>query len=166
MGGVNSSTYTSDFQDAEFKNGLGYQFGADVLLGESWYFQPGLFFEFLSNPVENIDQNSDIENITVNRLRIPVYIGHRFFEPESLLNFRLFAGLNASLVVNKSVDESLNFEEGDFSNFVYGLNIGGGFDLAIFFVDVGYMFGLNDTFQNGGDSPHNNLFFANLGLRF
>ncbi len=166
LGGINSSTFTTDYMDADFRSGLGYQFGADVLIGDSWYFQPGLLFEFLQNPVYDIDINTRLEDIQVSRLRVPIYIGHRFREQGSFLNLRLFAGVNASLVVDRSIDESLDIEEDDLSDLIYGLNIGGGFDVAFLFIDAGYMFGLNDVFKNAMDSPHNNLFYVNAGINF
>lgn len=166
LGGINSSTYTSDFQDAEFRSGWGYQFGVDVLMGDSWFFQPGLQLEFLNNPVNDIDLSNGTDDIIVNRLRIPVYIGHRFLEKGSSINARLFGGVNGAIVVNKSIAESLDFEETDMSDFTYGITVGGGLDFLFLFLDVGYMFGMNDVFKDAEDSPHNNLFFANVGIRF
>lgn len=164
-GGINSSTYSHDFNDIEFQEGWGYQFGADIQIGNLWYLQTGLFFETLENSIIEGDFSKPVRDIQIERLRAPLYIGHRFFNRSSLINLRIFTGPNASIVVNSRLEESLDLKDDDFNQTLVGWNLGAGLDLAFLFVDAGYMFGLNDAFIGGDSHSSNNLFFANAGIR-
>lgn len=163
--GLNYNSFPSDLEGYSFSSAAGYQFGADIQFGERFYFQTGLHFESVRTQVNDQPSGISVDNFEVNRLRIPAYIGYRFASSESWLNFRIFTGPNASLVVNRSLDNAFDLDDDDFSSVLYGYNVGAGVDLAFLFLDVGYMFGLNDVleFQDSGSS--NNLFFANAGLR-
>ena len=164
-GGLNSSSFSTNFNDLEFREGWGYQFGADLQIGNLWYLQTGLHFESLENGLIEGEFRLPVKDIQIDRLRAPLYIGHRFFNRSSLLNIRVFTGPNASILVNSRLGESLNLREEDFNRTLIGWNLGAGLDLAFLFVDVGYMFGLSEAFSGKDSSSANQLFYANTGLR-
>ncbi|SRR6056297_761561 len=164
-GGINTSTFPSDLEGFSFSSATGYQFGADLQFGNRLYFQLGLHIENMKTEVNNQPTGVSVDDFEVNRLRVPVYLGYRFASSKSWLNFRLFTGPNASLVINRELDNAFEIQKDDFSDVLFGYNVGAGIDIAFLFLDVGYMFGLNDTLELEDSSSSNNLFFANAGLR-
>ena len=166
--GYNASTLTKDLDLGHFEADRGLQFGLDLLIGNRFYVQPGLMWETVNNQFDQGGENGQI-NVKVNRVRIPLLIGYRFFSPENTgryFNLRLFTGPNASFAINKAVEEnSLAFDSEDLKNSVFGWHAGLGIDIAILFIDAGYTFGLSEVFKDLPSGPRNNLFYANGGVR-
>jgi hypothetical protein len=163
--GTNANTYPGELMDVDFSSKAGYQFGAELQFGGRIYFQTGLHFESTRSSVELEPTGTSLRDIEISRLRVTAYLGYRLFPYEKLFNVRLFAGPNASILVNRSLDQSLNLDDDDFNSILYGFNAGAGADFGFLFIDMGYMFGLNDVFENSNSNSSNNLFFANVGLR-
>ncbi len=163
--GFNSSTLTNSLESAVFSDQVGFQFGVDVQMGNKLYLQPGIHWESAKNELkERID--GDVSEISVDRIRIPVMLGYRLLsERGGLLDVRIFTGPNAAFAVSKNVKESPLISEGELKNAVYGWNVGFGADLAIVFIDAGYMFGLSEVFDGMASDVRNNLFYVNAGLR-
>lgn len=163
--GLNYNSFPSDLEGYSFSSSAGYQFGAELQFGDRLFFQTGLHLESLRTEVTRQPTGISVEDFQVNRLRVPAYLGYRFASSKSWLNMRIFTGPNASLVINRSLDEAFSIEDDDFSSVLFGYNVGAGVDLAFLFVDVGYMFGLNDVLELEDSSSSNSLFFLNAGLR-
>jgi len=165
--GFNTSSL-SNVENFDFEGEIGFQFGADLQIGNRFYVQPGIMFEFVNNKVSPASGNDDNVDLKQNRFRIPVLVGYRFFDIDTdrWFNIRLFTGPNASFLTKTDVDESaVNIDKDDFKNLVWGWNAGLGFDISILFIDLGYQFGLSDIIDNLDDAPRNNLFYANAGVR-
>jgi hypothetical protein len=97
--GVNSSNLTKDLQDEEFKSGIGYQFGVDLLIGRRIYIQPGLYYEFSKVGVKG---PNDFPDLKISRLNLPVFLGFKMFEEDidKFFDIRIFTGPSASFVTN------------------------------------------------------------------
>jgi hypothetical protein len=162
--GLNSSSLTKDIiQDsASFANNVGFQLGADLQIGDKFYVQPGIQLEFLKNKIEpRGDQSVDFKR---SYLRIPVMVGYNFSGAESAFGFRVFTGPNFGFNMSSKTDFG-NVEDA-VKNTIFGWNAGLGIDfISILFVDMGYQFGLSEVLESVSDSPRNNLFYANAGLR-
>jgi hypothetical protein len=164
--GFNASNLSDDLRGVDFENKLGFQFGVDMILGDRFYVQPGIFWESATNELkEEIDGENN--EFTVNRMRIPLIVGYKMFgeTTDRLFDIRAFTGPNVSFTLNKDLDKAPLFEKGDFKGSTWGWSVGLGLDLAIFFVDGGYTFGLSEVFDKLDSSARNNLFYANAGLR-
>ena len=164
--GYNASNLTQSFKDISFTNDNGFQFGVDMQIGSKLYFQPGIMWESANNELKDVvDGNNN--SFRVNRVRVPVMLGYKFFGPdtEGIVDFRIFTGPNASFIVNKDLKQSALINDNDFKNAIYGWNFGAGIDIAIVFVDLGYSFGLSEVFENVDSGPRNNLFYVNGGIR-
>ncbi len=164
--GFNTSSLSQDFDDATFSDEVGFQFGVDLQLGNRFYVQPGIFWESAKNELrERID--GDKTEFTVNRIRVPLLVGYKLFSHETnrWVDLRLFTGPNMAFSVGKNIEDSPLINKGDFKDAVYGWQVGAGLDLAIFFVDAGYTFGLSEVFEGMASDVRNNLFYANAGVR-
>jgi hypothetical protein len=164
--GFNASSLTEDFEGDDFEDKWGFQFGADLQIGNRLYFQPGIFWESATNELKQ-EIKDDNNKFTVNRIRIPFMIGYKFFgeTTDRLLDIRAFTGPNAAFVVDKDLGDDALFQDNDFKDSVWGWSVGMGVDLAFLFVDVGYQFGLSEVFESATSDARNNLFYANAGLR-
>lgn len=162
--GINSSTLSEDLikDTASFASNVGYQLGADLQIGNKFYVQPGLQFEFLSNPID--PQGGDEEEFKRTYMRIPVMVGYNFADAESTFGLRVFTGPNFGF--NLGTNSDLEDVDDYVKNTIFGWNAGLGLDLiSILFVDLGYQFGLSEVFEDIDSSARNNLFYANAGLR-
>ncbi|TVQ42768.1 MAG: hypothetical protein EA362_12545 [Saprospirales bacterium] len=165
--GINSTTLTNDLQDDEFKSGIGYQFGIDLLIGRRIYIQPGLYYE-LSNV--GVISSEDIPDLKISRLNVPVFLGFKMFaeDVDKFFDIRIFTGPSASFVTNfDSGKDGLAVSGDNVRNFNLAWNAGLGIDIFMFFVDVAYKWDVNDFFRNEMNSDASqNVFFVNAGLRF
>ena len=164
--GFNASSLTKDFDGDDFEDKWGFQFGADLQIGNRLYFQPGILWESATNELKQEIQDDNNE-FTINRIRIPVMAGYKLFGETTnrLLDIRVFTGPNIAFVVDKDLGDDPLFQDNDFKDSAWGWNLGMGVDLAFIFVDVGYQFGLSEVFENASKDIRNNLFYANAGLR-
>ena len=154
--GVNVPSISKD----AIKGDLGFQFGADLQIGNSFYVQPGLNFQ-----TGKIDID-DIKGISVSNINLPVMIGIAFGEAEdAAFGFRAFAGPNFSFHSGDDLgDVSIN--DFDFKSTVISGQVGLGLDISIIFVDVAYQFGLSNIFDGGNfEDAKKSLFLANAGVR-
>ncbi|MEZ4965455.1 MAG: porin family protein [Saprospiraceae bacterium] len=164
--GINSHNLTEDFDDADWKSAVGYQVGIDLQIGGKFYIQPGVQLEFAKN---KLDFTTPVGNVDLKRthLRIPVMLGVALGENSGNFSFRIFTGPNASILLDSNTDE-IDLNNNSWKDAVFGWNVGAGLDLSIFFVDLGYQFGLSDVYDlkvvNGADAK-DNVFYANAGLR-
>jgi hypothetical protein len=162
--GINFPTLTDEIADGKFEGNAGYQFGADLQLGGSFYVQPGLNFETarLSR-----NEGEGVGDIRVSRVNIPVVAGFRLASTEdNSVGLRAFAGPNFAIHINEDLDESLSFINKDNirDSQVSGI-VGGGLDLSILFVDVAYTFGLSKFFEDINSDSRINMFYVNTGVR-
>ncbi|HPG06547.1 MAG TPA: porin family protein [Saprospiraceae bacterium] len=141
----------------------GYIIGLDFQFGHPFYFQPGLNI----NPEQLTIKN--VGDVRITRVNIPVLVGFKLFEPSYQKSFgiRFFAGPNFAFKVNNTISGAINdISKEDFNQFTLSGIAGAGVDLSIFFLDLGYNFGLSDAL-----SPQDvtgikiNYFLANAGLR-
>ncbi|TVR86136.1 MAG: hypothetical protein EA411_11360 [Saprospirales bacterium] len=164
--GINSAELSDDFDDEEFRSGLGYQIGADLMIGRRLYIQPGLNFEFAQIEVRGVEDISDME---LSRINMPVMLGFKMFQEDvdKFFDIRVFTGPNASFLANYSGGDGLEISSSEIRNFNLSWNAGVGVDLFMFFIDLGYKWGVNDFFGRDVDSDATiNVFYGNAGLRF
>ncbi len=161
--GINSHTLTRDFTDANWKSAIGYQVGADFQIGSKFFVQPGLQLEFAKNQVDSVNIGN-IFDVKRTHFRVPVMVGYAFGNLDGNFSFRIFTGPNASIVLSESSSGFISKE--DLKNAVFGWNAGAGIDISVFFIDLGYQFGLSEVFKNKvNNDSKDNLFYANAGVR-
>ena len=158
--GINVPSVTSD----DIKGNLGFQFGADLQIGESFYVQPGVNFQTGKLTLEGAG------DMKLSRINIPVMVGFAFGEAEDAsFGVRVFAGPNIALHVSEDLDElSVSDITGDnFKSTIFSGQVGAGLDISILFIDVAYQFGLSNYIEDSArvEDSKKHMFLANAGVR-
>ena len=153
----------------------GYQFGADVMIGNRWFLKPGI--EFL---VRNVDYTyagtaSDGSTIlpghefeyTSRSLRVPVMVGLNLIDPENdpTVNFYLMGGPSAMMNLNADLNnDQLNVKTNATQ---WYLGFGGGLKVSFLFVEAGYDVAMSNVFKGSAfdTNPKVNFLHINAGVR-
>lgn len=164
-GGFNSSHLTTESVDWKTEGRIGYQFGASVMVGNEWYFEPGAYWlTFTKDIVSANDPNENAFKNTIHSIRIPVYVGYHILGSEdTFADLRLFAGPGASFITSVNNDSD-DLSKDDFKSMLFDVAVGAGVDVWFFFIEWQYMFGLTPVFSEGSDAKYQ-AFMGNLGFR-
>jgi hypothetical protein len=178
--GYTGSNLSMDYDS--ISNGLRNNFlvGVFVRIGEKIYVQPevnwltqGSVFKYPSiNNISPIEQT-----VKLSTIQVPVNVGWRIINLK-VVNIRIFGGIAANFVVNKNITTSgdeQNYPEAlptedDFKNTIWQWDVGAGVDVLMFALDVKYVGGLNNMFDdfqfnNNTLTSKSNLFEVTLGWK-
>ncbi len=157
---------------------FGYQVGGGLLFGDRVYLNPSI--AYFSRKTEYRTNSSLLPELTfeqeVNGVIIPVLVGIHVVDPETdpIANLRIFAGPSFMFLSKTEYDDGEFNENIDWNDSQWGAQVGAGVDVSIFFVDVGYEFGLTnshdglqgeDSIFDNFDEVKQNTFYVNAGLR-
>lgn len=173
-GGYNGSN-VKKAGDEHWTGRSGYQFGADLLLGDQWFLMPGI--EFLvrnvnytyagTSPDGTIHYPSQEYKYTSNSLRIPVMLGLNLFDPatDPAVNIYIMGGPSALMNLNADLDNNELHVETNHTQWYLGF--GGGLEMGFLFLEAGYDAAMSNVFK-GNDfhtNPKVNFVHINAGLR-
>ena len=161
--GLNFTGFSNNPTNIKTSAQLGWQIGGTVSVGEKFYGEGGIFWVHKSNQIteETTDFKFDTD---LSGVRIPIMAGFHLLGKEGgMVGLRGFAGASAFFVSSVTVK---NFSSDDFKNASYGVFLGVGVDLAMFFVDLKYEWSLTDvTSISSFDLGKSRSLFINGGIR-
>ena len=165
--GLNSTHLTTEHVDWKSQGRLGYQFGVGFLVGDKFYFEPGIYWATVSQDLTNMkDENPQPETFknTISSMRVPVYLGYHILgSEETLADLRLFAGPGVSFVTGVN-SEAEGLSKDDFKSMIFDVDVGAGLDVWFLFLEWHYIFGLTPVFNENSDAKFQ-TFYGNLGVR-
>lgn len=173
--GANFSNVSETSEGTSTNAKLGGQIGASVMIGNRFHLNPGIAYFSRSTEFSTTDNFQTDQ--TVEGVIIPILVGYRFVDPttEPFLNFRLFAGPSLMFLTTTEYDNGEFNDVVDWNDSQWGAQVGAGFDVSIFFLDVTYEFGLTNTNdgidgEDGGlisnfGEVKQNTFMVNAGVR-
>lgn len=168
-----------------------FMFGAFVRIGNKIYIQPeinwmttGTVFKYPEVDLGGVDLSPFEQDIKLSTINIPVSLGFRIINLE-IVNIRIFAGINANIVTNKTINNSQDIsdidedifkpiQEADIKDLNWNYHAGLGVDVLMFALDVKYVgvFGepiVGDIFYNGDaqtiSTTGGNMFLVTLGWK-
>lgn len=173
-GGYNGSSVSEAGAEA-WTGRAGYQFGADVLLGNRWFLKPGIHFLVRNLDYSYITTDANGAPIstaqefryTGRALRIPVLVGVHLFDPQEEPAVNIYALGGPTALMNLSADldnDQLTVKTNDTQWYV---GFGAGLELGFLFIEGGYDVAMSNVFK-GDDfdtNPKVNFVYANAGLR-
>ena len=167
--GVSASLLSTDPDSLQSSARFGYQVGLSLRFGETFYIQPGLYWQRSSTELKDEFPSARELNdsIDLDAILASVHIGYHVINTDPL-NVRIQAGLNGTSIVNV---ENTEFDEFvDFNTILLGAPVGVGVDLFDFLsADLTYELGLTSLFDQvfGIDvDVTSNVFRFNVGLIF
>jgi hypothetical protein len=161
--GINFTDFSEDPESGETSAKVGWQIGGTVLIGDKFYGEGGIFWTYKSN-----EYNSDDDQITFNTeisgIRIPAMIGYHLLKEEAtLIGLRAFGG--ASVLIVTTVN-ALELTKDDFNDASWGVFLGAGLDISMFFVDLKYEWSLTDVSSVASfDVGKSRSIFINAGVK-
>ena len=161
--GINFNSYSQDPEAGTTSARVGWQFGGTISYGDKLYGEGGIFWSYKSNEFSATDTNFTF-NTDISGIRIPVMVGYHLLGKETgLVGLRAFGG--ASLFLITSVDAE-GLTKDDFTSPTYGVFLGAGLDISLFFLDLKYEWSLSDVSSvTSFDVGKSTSFFINGGVR-
>lgn len=154
----------------------GYQFGADVQLGQRWFLQPGVHLQVrnLNYTLAGTDANGNPTGTnnefkyTDRSLRVPIMAGLNLMDPanDPAFNVYLLGGPTALFLLKADLNnDALDIQT---SKSQWYLGFGGGASFSFLFVEAGYDVAMSDVLSGSGfqTDPKVNQFRVLAGLRF
>lgn len=168
-GGYNGSN-VSEAGNEHWVGRAGYQFGADLVLGQRWFLKPGVHFlvQNLDYSYSNgTDVNAQQFTYTSRSLRVPVLVGFNLLDAadDPAINVNVFGGPSALMNLNADLDNNaLNVET---TGTQWYLGFGAGVTLGFLFVEGGYDVAMSNVFKGDtfNTNPKANFVHASVGVR-
>ena len=168
-GGYNGSNVQEAGEEGWVGRG-GYQFGADVKLGQRWFVEPGVHFL-----VRNLDYNyvtaPDVPaqefKYTSQSLRVPLMFGRNLMDPasEPAFNISIMGGPSALIGLNTEMDQ----DELDVTtrSTQWYIGFAGELEIGFIFVNGGYDVAMSNVFDGDDFStnPKVNFYHLAAGIR-
>lgn len=147
------SLNTSDITSSLKSNFLA---GVFVRMGQKIYVQPevnwmteGSVFKYPEVDLGGSDLSPFQQDIKLSSINIPVSLGWRIINLE-VVNIRIFAGINANIVLNKTINNSQDISdvdedlfdpitESDIKDLAWNYHAGVGVDVLMFALDLKYV---------------------------
>lgn len=173
-GGYNGSNISETGKE-KWVGKAGYQFGAELLLGNRWFVKGGAHFMVrnIGYSVAGVDdQGNPTDNVTEFRytsqfLRVPIHGGFRFIDPkdEPVVNAYLMAGPTALFKLKAEFEEDAVDVDTNPAHWFIGA--GAGLQFGPVFVEGGYDMAMNNVFRgsNFNTNPKVNQIYALIGVR-
>lgn len=172
-GGYNGSN-VSEAGEEQWVGRAGYHFGADLVLGRSWFLRPGAHFQVrnLNYSIAGLDADgsptgTDVEfRYTDRSLRVPLLVGFRLLDPDdSPVNIYVVGGPTALFNLNADLDnDELDVET---SRTQWYIGAGAGLELSFLFLEGGYNVAMTDVFdgERFQTNPRVNQVMLTAGVR-
>jgi hypothetical protein len=172
--GVSYQSLTQRPDGYSYKAELGWQAGLDARFGDKFFVQPGAF---LGRSVTAVTYNTDIpggaagsvlveDNLVRTSLKLRGLLGYRVVDTYQF-DIRLMLGPSYDVLL--SVDQrdgNLTWNEGDFSNGSWNIDVGVGFDMGLFTLSPNASFGLSRVFEDNPSVTDIDSKYISYGLTF
>lgn len=164
--GFNLSRLSNEPESFSQSARIGYQLGGSLQFGKKLYVEPGIFWLKTGSELEHADSPDQNYNMNISAIRIPVFVGYQILggDKENIFGLRVFGGPTGSWVTSVKADDS-GLEKDDFSDFLWGVDVGAGIDVWLLFLDIGHEWGLNKVFKDDPSNAKIHAWWWNLGVR-
>ena len=161
--GINFTDFSKDPESGEASARMAWQLGGTISFGDQFYGEGGIFWVKKSNEIT--ENTTDFTFKTdLSGIRIPVMVGYHLLGKEAgIAGLRIFGGASAFILTSV---EAEGLTKDDFTSPTYGVFLGAGVDIAIFFVDLKYEWSLSDVSKiSTVDVGQTRSLFINGGIR-
>ncbi len=168
-GGYNGSNVT-EAGNERWTGRAGYQFGADLLLGDRWFVKPGvhLLVRNLNYTYAGVsDVPAQDYRYTSRSLAVPVMLGLNLMDPANEPPLNIYALGGPTALFNLDADLDNDQLQVRTSEAQWYLGFGAGITLGFLFAEGGYNVAMSNVFEGQAFStnPRVNQAYAIAGLR-
>jgi hypothetical protein len=161
---LNTSDITSSLK-SNFLAGVFFRFGKKIYVQpEVNWMTSGSVFKYPEVNLGGSDLSPFEQDIKLSMINIPVSLGWRIVNLE-VVNIRIFAGVSANIVLNKTINNSQDISdveddlfkpimEADIKDLAWNYQAGLGVDVLMFAIDVKYVGAFGEPIA--GDITYNN----------
>lgn len=162
--GMNLTNFSEDPSTGKTSAEVGWQFGGTISIGDNVYGEGGIFWTYKSNEFTQ-DATDNKFSTELSGIRIPAMIGFHLLDNKAAnVGLRAFGGASVFIITKVN---ALDLTKDDFNTASWGVFLGAGLDISMFFVDLSYEWSLTEvssvTSFNVGKSKS---LFVNAGIRF
>jgi hypothetical protein len=161
--GLNLTNFSEDPATGKTSAKVGWQLGGTISIGDNVYGEGGIFWTYKSNEFTQ-DATDNKFSTELSGIRIPAMVGFHLLGKEAAsIGLRAFGGASVFIITKVN---ALDLTKDDFNKASWGVFLGAGLDISMFFVDLSYEWSLTDvssvTSFNVGKSKS---LFVNAGIR-
>ena len=161
--GLNFTNFSEDPATGKTSAKVGWQLGGTVAMGDKLYGEGGIFWTYKSTEYTE-DATEYTFNTEISGIRIPAMIGyHLMGKSGDGIGLRGFGGASVFIVTKVN---ALELTKDDFNKASWGVFLGAGLDISMFFVDLKYEWSLTDVSSvTSFDVGKSKSLFVNAGIR-
>jgi len=161
--GLNFTNFSEDPTTGKTSAKVGWQLGGTISMGDAFYGEGGIFWTYKSTEFTE-DATDNKFSTELSGIRIPALAGFHLLNNEtSVVGLRAFGG--ASVFIITTVN-ALDLTKDDFNTASWGVFLGAGIDISMFFVDLSYEWSLTDVSSvSSFDVGKSKSLFINAGIK-
>ena len=170
--GLTFQSLTDAPNGVDYKAQVGWQLGADVRFGDRLFIQPGAFLGQSVTAVTTTVMNStggsgtvEVEdNLVRTNLKLRAQLGYRLVDSYQFdLRFMLGPSYDVLMSIDDR-DDKLGWNEGNFNNGSFNIDMGLGFDMGLITLSPTASFGLSRVFTDDPALSDINSKYISYGL--
>jgi len=161
--GLNFTNFSEDPVTGKTSAKVGWQLGGTVAMGDKLYGEGGIFWTYKSTEYTE-DATEYTFNTEISGIRIPAMIGyHLMGKSGDGISLRGFGGASVFIVTKVN---ALELTKDDFNKASWGVFLGAGLDISMFFIDLKYEWSLTEVSSvTSFDVGKSKSLFVNAGIR-
>lgn len=145
--GIALATLTPEREGTQYKADVGVLAGADLRIGQRFYFQPGALFVSSKTAVSAGDSLVTEDHLVFSSLKLKALAGYNLVDGDDF-RLRLNAGPTYNWLLSATgKDENIKVEMKDFNTGWLNLDAGLGIDLWIITLESGVSYGLSKAYK-------------------
>ncbi len=162
--GMNFTSLSNDPLSYETTGRMGWQIGGTIAMGDQFYFEPGIFWEKNNWNLQNIDPQVPEFKNDISAIKIPIFVGINVVGDANDNNFHIMGGPTMRIITDVNPGSTGKTKD-DFSDFIFGMDIGAGISMGKIFIDAGYEWGLTNIYKDETNDIRSRGFWLNAGFR-
>ncbi len=140
--GMALTTLTPEQEGVQYKSDVGVLAGADLRIGQRFYFQPGAYFVSSKTAVSVGDSLVTEDHLIWNSMKVKAEVGYNLLDGDDF-RLRVNAGPTYNWLISATgKDDNIKVDLKDYNSGSFNLDAGAGIDLWIISLETGISYGL------------------------
>ena len=158
--GMALTTLTPEQEGVQYKSDIGVLAGADLRIGQRFYFQPGAYFVSSKTAVSVGDSVVTEDHLVWNSMKVKAQVGYNLMDADDF-RLRVNAGPTYNWLISATgKDDNIKVDLKDYNSGSFNLDAGAGIDLWIISVETGISYGLTKAYKEVDGFSNDAKFFT------